>query len=572
MRKATLVKLLCLVVFCALLMPLVMACGDDTPPAASSSTNDATNNDNGNNDGGKTETVTVNFRGNGKGAEINGEASVQVTKGGKLSATQVPEALRDGFVLDGWAYDQKGDNMWTSADIFKEDTPLYAIWSVDDGTDNSGNEGDDSGNSGATNEKVTVNFRGNGKGTEFEGNTTIEVAKGGKLSATQVPSAYRDGYTFEYWAYDSNGDNEWQSGDVFKEDTILYAIWAVDTNNGGNNGGTDSSNNGGNNDSTDSSNNGGNTGDNGGQTPPPASNKVTIEFNTGVGYFEDASLYEVEIDKGGRLSTLPTPVHESAAMLFVGWYKDANFSVAASRSDKYEADTVLYAYWTEQVTCTDGSYDHVYTAWDTDTQPTCTKAGTVAQYCQYCNAKQSKPGDPAKGHQFGAWQEAFMARERTCARLGCGEKEIQSFKDVTLEVLGSAPAEQIEGNTDAFFQVPFTALINGTWNESYGKFVGPNGSATAYVIFTLVEPTTLDRIYFKGDGTVNMNIYVQYEGEDDYTFIGLCAGVSDKENTPFKEPDPTKKIAKIKFQEENPKRGESLWQEVAFVKVATEEE
>ena len=139
-----------------------------------------------------------------------------------------------------------------------------------------------------------------------------------------------------------------------------------------------------------------------------------------------------------------------------------------------------------------------------------------------------------------------------------------------MEVLGSAPAEQIEGNTNAFFQVPFTALINGTWNESYGKFVGPNGSATAYIIFTLVEPTTLDRIYFKGEGVTSINVYVQYEGEDDFTLVGICGGAPDKESTPFVEPDADKKILSVKFVEDNPPNGTSKWQEVAFVKVAEE--
>ena len=163
-----------------------------------------------------------------------------------------------------------------------------------------------------------------------------------------------------------------------------------------------------------------------------------------------------------------------------------------------------------------------------------------------------------------------MSRERVCTRLGCGASEHQSFKDITLETLGNSPAEQISGNTNAFFVVPFTALINGDWNEGHGKFVAPNGYPQAYVTFELLEPTALDRIYLKGDGTANVGIYVQYEGEDEYTFIGFCPGVSEREDTPYREPDASKRIVKVKIQEDNPQKGESMWQEVVFCKITEE--
>ena len=351
-------------------------------------------------------------------------------------------------------------------------------------------------------------------------------------------------------------------------------------NNNGNNGGTN--NEGGNNGGTNNEggNNGGTNndgGNNGGEKPStPSDNgkeKVIVEFNTGMGYFEDEALYEIKVDKGGRLSSFPTPAHDNPDMLFGGWYKDDKFTVQASRSDKYESDTMLYACWIERMMCTDGTYDHLYSSWDTDTLPSCTKPGTVARYCNFCNAKETRPGDSAKGHLFGSWTEVFMARERVCTRIGCGEKEMQSFDDVTLAALGSSPSNQIDGSTAMFYGVPFTNLINGNWNDSgsNGGVLSPKGQGTAYVIFTLIEPMTLDRIYFKGDGSISMNIYVQYEGEDTFTFIGLCGGVADKENTPFKTPDTTKNIVKVKLQEDNPPNGTSLWQEIAFVRISGEE-
>ena len=495
------------------------------------------------------EKVTIVFKANGVDVELGGAQYVEIAKGGRLRGEQLPDAYRPCFRLEGWSYDPYGEIMWSSDDIFGTDTILYAIWSYepDDGND----DGTDSGNGSVSSEKVTVNFRGNGKGAEIIGELAAYVEKGGTLSVAQVPEAYRDGYSFEGWAYDQKGDKMWTKADSFSEDAVLYAIWVEDSNGGGDNGGADN-------------------GDN--PTPPSGKDTVTVEFNTGMGYFEDEALYEVEVEKGGRLNGLPTPLHENPAMLFDGWYKDAAFTVLVSRSDKYDANTTLYACWIERMICTDGTYDHLYSSWDTDTMPTCTKPGTVARYCNFCNAKEVRSGDPAKGHQFSSWAETFMARERTCTRLGCGEKEIESFDDVTMQVLGSVPTRQIEGSISAFFGVPLTNLVNGKWNDNSdnGGVLAPNGSGTAHVIFNFVEATALDRIYFKGDGTVNMNIYVQYEGEEDFTFIGLCGGTSEKENTPFKTPDPTKKIVKVKLQEEDPRRGESLWQEVAFVKISVD--
>ena len=54
MRKATLVKLFCLVVACMLIIPMVIACGDNTPELPGGSTNSGTESSNGGNNGGNT--------------------------------------------------------------------------------------------------------------------------------------------------------------------------------------------------------------------------------------------------------------------------------------------------------------------------------------------------------------------------------------------------------------------------------------------------------------------------------------------------------------------------------------
>ena len=400
-----------------------------------------------------------------------------------------------------------------------------------------------------TNDTITVSFSPRG-GDIIDGDEEIEIEKGTKLKRSMLPEVEKSGYNFLYWAYDRAGEEEWDSVDVFDKNTTLYAIW--EEKGGNNSGDTTNSTTGGNN------------------QPDVPEEKVTIEFDTGRGYFTDSNDYEKVINKGGRLDKFPTPVTDESGWAFDGWYKDAACTIAASLSNKYEADTVLYANWTQKAECTDGSYDHLYGAWEEDQKADCTKPGTSARYCEYCQNKEIKIGDPAKGHQFGQWEEAFMAKQRICSRLGCGEKEIISYKNVTVSVLGSNPAEQIEGSTANFYVVPFTNLINNRWDEGFGEFVGPKGNGTAYVQFNLIEATTLDRIYFKGEGVTSINVYVQYEGEDDFTLVGICGAAPDKESTPFVEPDADKKILSIKFVEDNPPNGTSKWQEVAFVKVAEE--
>lgn len=436
MKKATLIKLICLVIACMLLIPMVIACGEEDPttPSTDSSTTPSTND--GSTEGEK-EMVTISFN------------------------------PRKGDIIDG--------------------------------------------------------------------DEEIEIEKGTKLKKSMFPEVEKDGYEFLYWAYDRDGEEEWDSVDKFNEDTELFAIWEED-----------------------------------GDNPATPVEKVTVEFNTGRGYFTDSNDYEKVINKGTRLDKFPTPVTDESGWKFKGWFKDEVCTIAASLSDKYDANTTLYAGWEQKVECTDGSFDHVYGPWEEDQKADCTRPGTSAHYCQYCQYKEISVGDPALGHQFGMWEEAFMAKQRTCTRPGCGEKEIVSYKNVTVAILGNNPGAQIEGNSANFFDVPFVNLINNRWDEGFGEFIGPRGNGMAYVQFNLLEATTLDRIYFKGEGVTGINVFVQYEGESDFVLLGLCGAAPDKESAPFVEPDSSKKILSVKFVEETPPNGTSKWQEVAFVKIAEE--
>ena len=511
-------------------------------------------------DSSDTELVIVAFRLNG-GTVVSGGTSVNVEKGGKLTA--VPECARDGYVFVCWSYTANGLSPWSADDVFTTDTALYAIWTVEtadssgDTTDsseavNDSNEGttdsrEPTTDSTAPDTKVTITF--NPTGGTIEGEATVKIEAGAKLSYANVPTVTKYGYILKGWSYDPYGTEMWSArNDVFTDDeTELFAIWErVDT--------TDTSNP----PSTDSSSAGGSDGKEEG---------VRIEFDTGLGYFVNVGDYEQIISVGGRIPTFPTPVHDNEAMVFEGWYTDPELTIPASRSTKHYTDTVLYAKWYERVQCTDGSYDHVWGSWDVDTKATCTKSGTDSRYCAYCGNKDVKAGDAPLGHNWNGWEEAFMRKERSCARLGCTDKEIVEYEDVTVAVLGNTPGKQVSGNTEAFYMVPFTNMINGKWDDGYGEVVSLRGNGSAHVQFDFVAPETIDRVYFKGKGVTAVNVFVKYEGNEDFTLIGVCSSSPDKESTPFVAVNGDKKVVAVKFVEDCPPQGQSMWQEVAFVKV-----
>ena len=495
--------------------------------------------------------VTITF--NPTGGTIKGEATVKIEAGAKLSYANVPTVTKYGYILKGWSYDPYGTEMWSARnDVFNEDWVLFAVWERDPDvtidteestTDTTEGEGKPDVEESLM---VSIIFDANGGTIAAD---YVEILYGSKLTYSKVPTPTREGYTLKGWAYDPYGNEMWSArNDVFTDDeTELFAIWErVDT--------TDTSNP----PSTDSSSAGGSDGKEEG---------VRIEFDTGLGYFVNVGDYEQIISVGGRIPTFPTPVHDNEAMVFEGWYTDPELTIPASRSTKHYTDTVLYAKWYERVQCTDGSYDHVWGSWDVDTKATCTKSGTDSRYCAYCGNKDVKAGDAPLGHNWNGWEEAFMRKERSCARLGCTDKEIVEYEDVTVAVLGNTPGKQVSGNTEAFYMVPFTNMINGKWDDGYGEVVSLRGNGSAYVQFDFVAPETIDRVYFKGKGVTAVNVFVKYEGNEDFTLIGVCSSSPDKESTPFVAVNGDKKVVAVKFVEDCPPQGQSMWQEVAFVKV-----
>ena len=418
-----------------------------------------------------------------------------------------------------------------------------------------GEEEDESSTTTTTEEEVeTVFISFNRAGGYFtDGEDEVEIEKGTKLRESKLPEVEKEGYVFVCWSYTKgDADDAWDPSDKFRTDTVLYAVWAEEGS--------------------------GNTP--GGNTPggDETTNKVTIEYNTGTGYFENVNDYEQLVVEGGRVSSHPTPVHSNPAMKFDNWYKDPTFTTPMSYSDKYEANTTLYAKWVEQTECVGGGYNHEWGSWDMDKKPDCVKAGTVARYCNKCNSKETATGDPALGHLWGTWTESFMRMERACGRLGCTEKDIRNYENVTTALLGNNPNVKGDGQYYSYAN-PVPNLYNGNWDEDQTSCFAGKGQGDISVTAVLATPSSLDRIYFKGRNGGTVNVYVQYEGESDFTRVGSCSFVTDAENSkpanerlvPYVTVDNTKNIVSIKFEQKEPPNGTSLWEEFAFVRVATEE-
>ena len=312
-------------------------------------------------------------------------------------------------------------------------------------------------------------------------------------------------------------------------------------------------------------------------TPAAGDNKITIFYDPGQGGFADLNDYEHKIDKGSRYQGHPTPEWEG--YVFEGWFTDEACKTPVKTATKYETDVTLYAKWRAMFKCTDGTYDHNFGQYEPYTDPDCTKPGTKVRYCTYCQGTDIVEGDPAQGHNFTPWTDGFLSRKRTCQRPGCGEVESIQFENITLDTLGSNPQAQfsISGGYYSYAN-PVQYLYNKVWDEEQSTTLASNGQGDLIVTIRLVEATQIDRIYMKGRGGGGVEIHVQYEGDATFTNEGPVSFLSGAENSkpleekniPYVEVDTTRNVVAVKIVQQAPPNGTSLWEEIAFVKVVTE--
>lgn len=115
----------------------------------------------------------------------------------------------------------------------------------------------------------------------------------GKLAS--LPTATRNGYTFEGWYTSANGGSEITTSTSFSSSTTVYAHWTED--------------------------------------------EYTVTFNANGGNCSISS----DRTKGGKLTILPTATR--TGYIFDGWYNSASGGMKVTTSTSFSYNTIVYAHW-----------------------------------------------------------------------------------------------------------------------------------------------------------------------------------------------------------------------------------
>ena len=129
MKKNTLVKILCLVLVCLMIVPFVVACGggNDNTDTGNNNGGNNNNNNNGGDSTGNTNTVTISYD-PGQGLLEDDEWEVTVNKGDRFTNHPTPTHAKENMMFDGWYTDDKCTEPVKMAQKYTEDVTLYAKW------------------------------------------------------------------------------------------------------------------------------------------------------------------------------------------------------------------------------------------------------------------------------------------------------------------------------------------------------------------------------------------------------------------------------------------------------------
>ncbi len=137
-----------------------------------------------------------------QGGELAGDTTATTRADGRLLT--LPEAMRAGYVFEGWYSEAEGGEEITTSTVFDGNTTIYANWTV--------------------NKAFTITF--DPCGGEVLGETTATTqATTGKLEA--LPVAVRAGYDFEGWFTTYEGGEKITENYEFESDTTIYAQWTI---------------------------------------------------------------------------------------------------------------------------------------------------------------------------------------------------------------------------------------------------------------------------------------------------------------------------------------------------------
>ena len=255
---------------------------------------------------------TITFHGNGGTTSLT---TVQ-TKDGKVSQpTEIPVWL--GYTFAGWYTEANGGNPIDWAQVFEEDTDVYAHWTAGATT------------TSVTPSKVPNRLPAVSKPAAADGapmvtadtapytitfnyndNATAPVVKqtdgDGKLATSNWPAPTRTGYQFAGWFTAVTGGTKIEDADKetpFNKDTTLYAHW-----------------------------------------------EPVITFNQNENGDGNSTNTETHATTNGKLASLPTP-NSRAGFKFIAWYRTPSGTGDAISTDTtFTEPVILYAHWEPKVT------------------------------------------------------------------------------------------------------------------------------------------------------------------------------------------------------------------------------
>lgn len=353
-------------------------------------------------------------------------------------------------------------------------------------------------------EAVNIYLNPNG-GTLPEGKEVHEGVYGKSIG--RLPTPERAGYEFLGW-YESGTDTLVNSVTVASGDIEIVAKWrALDT-------------------------------------------ILAVEFKVGQGeeFIGDTAYFEIV--RGERvlshLSALPTA--RLQGYKFIGWQDQDGNDVTLTV--KVEKDLILTPVWEKIIYCSDNTENHYFGAWVDYNEATCTEAARRARQCMACGYYEFYETLPKKGHNFGKWnismdENSELVRARECKE--CGIDQINYLENVTLS---GFKAPTIDGTV--YGKPDPGTLINGLYNDTN---IAGNGTTPIVVTMEAREPTYVDILTVKGEGSASYTVAVTYANGDEQLI-----GISSFGELRTFEIKAT--VLKIVIDMQNPSNGQDYWQEI----------
>ena len=283
-------------------------------------------------------------------------------------------------------------------------------------------------------------------------------------------------------------------------------------------------------------------------------NVILITLEKGEGHLNENKKYYL-CEKGAKLTNLPEPSSVGNSY-FLGWY-DENGTRYSKNSVVYEDLTLTARYQFHTQCKANESGNHRFSQWNYDpAYADCTQDAIATRYCLDCNEEEIEIKEDAHGHRYNNfWTYSFMKKSRTC--YVCDHVQDVEFSQITDVVTYATVTDNVYGSKNV------DCLFNGIWNEeSDNSFCGKDDTPVTVTI-RLKPNTSPDGIYIQGTGNQSLNIFVKFQGDTEYTFIGIsyfsCEGVLT-----FL---PDKPISEIKLVMDHSGEGVVFWQEVAFVNI-----